>query len=205
MDYPPVVHAASPPLQVTALAGGATVVLGFDLADDAAAGNLLGFAVRRVALVDGAEAWLKNPLKFARAPYAGYQIAGTDTRQAPIQQFHWIDEGVQPDQSYRYTVVTLLGAPDQPQPRDTCALEVRTAAITDGVLSLVFNRGLTATPAYRTLLDNLPLRPTARAGCASARCSCCRRPARAIGWILRSMSSRTPRSSRRCVPRLIAA
>lgn len=84
MDYNPVIHATTPLLQVTALVGSTTVVLGFDLVGDIPP-DLLGFAVRRVDMADGSEEWLKNALKFAHAPYAGYQVAGTDSRQAPIQ------------------------------------------------------------------------------------------------------------------------
>lgn len=152
MQYTPVVHTPAPPLRLTALAGATTVVLGFDL-DAPWAADLLGFAVCRVDLADGAEAWLKNPLKFARFPYVGYQVAGTDSRLAPIQQFHWVDEGVLPEHEYCYTLVTLVGTAERPTQRDRCALSLRTAALTDAGLSLVFNRGTTATPAYRTQFD----------------------------------------------------
>ncbi len=155
MDYVPVIRATAAPLQVTALIGTTTIVLGFDLAGPIPA-DLLGFAVRRIDLADRSEVWLKNPLKFARAPYAGYQVAGTDSRQAPFQQFHWIDEGVQPDRVYRYTVATIAGTPEQPIQLASCDLTLRTALISAGELTLVFNRGTTATPAYRTQFDTLP-------------------------------------------------
>ncbi|MEP7188161.1 MAG: hypothetical protein ABI901_03090, partial [Roseiflexaceae bacterium] len=169
MDYNPVIHATTPPLQVTALVGTTTVVLGFDLVAPIPA-DLLGFAVRRVDLDDGAAIWLKNPLKFASTPYAGYQVAGTDTRQAPIQQFHWLDEVVQSDHTYRYTVALVAGTPAQPLLGTSCDLTLRTAPATLGDTTLIFNRGTTATPAYRTQFDTLPLTaqpPTMRAAAAS--------------------------------------
>lgn len=152
MNYTPLVHATAPPLRVTALVGATTVVLGFDLAEPWEAA-LLGFAVRRVDLADGAETWLKNPLKFARSPYVGYQVAGTDSRLAPFQQFHWVDEGVQPGHTYRYTIATVVGRPAQPTLRDTCDLQLRAADLDADPIALVFNRGVTATPAYRTQFD----------------------------------------------------
>lgn len=153
MAYAPVISAAAPPLHITALAGTTTVVLGFDLAVPVAP-DLLGFAVCRTDLATGRAEWLKNPLKFAHEPYTGYQVAGTDARHAPFQQFHWIDEGVQPDHVYRYTVATVVGTPAQPTLGATCDLDLRTAAVAADGLGLIFNRGITATPAYRTQFDN---------------------------------------------------
>jgi hypothetical protein len=103
-----------------------------------------------------------------------WTTAGTDSCLAPIQQFHWIDEGIQPDRLCRYTVATIVGTSAQPIMRDTCDLTVRTALIAGGGLAFVFNRGMTATPAYRTLFDTLPPsgRPPAQRAAAEAYLSC---------------------------------
>lgn len=163
MQYQPVVKAASGALQVTALVGAHTVILGFDLAgglDQIA--DLLGFAVYRVDLRTGAEEWLKNPLKFKRTPHQGrFNIAGTPTNLAPIQQFHWADHRIEntPGAAYRYEIAAYYGDPRDPQPRDPPAVvEVipapDTAPGADPALSLFFNRGVVATPSYRQQFDN---------------------------------------------------
>lgn len=156
MNYQPVVAATTPPLRATALVGAHTVVLGFDLLDTAATTGLLGFAVQRTALAANTTVWLKNPLKFARQPYVGYKIGGTDSNQAPFQQFHWIDELVEPEHDYRYTIFTVFGTPAQPELRAHVEVALRTAAPAQDALGLFFNRGVTATPAYRQPFDNLP-------------------------------------------------
>jgi hypothetical protein len=142
VEYQPVVAAMSATLKARALVGATTVVLGFDLCGEAdQRAGLLGFAIRRAQLPDGAPEWLKNPLKFARFPYAGYQVAGTNSQLAPIQQFRWVDEGVVPEQAYRYTIATVYGTPEHPELRDTVDLDLITASTQSGSLSLHFNRG----------------------------------------------------------------
>lgn len=167
--YKPVVTAGSEKLAVTALVGSHTAVLGFDLpGDPAARRGLLGFAIRRTALPDGPAEWLKNPLKFARFPYAGFKVAGTDSNLAPIQQFRWIDERLEPGQPYRYEVSTVFGTPERPELRHTVEIELEAAPVASGSLGLLFNRGVLATPAYRQRFDNLaPVRqPPESAGAA---------------------------------------
>lgn len=155
MEYQPVVAAANATLKARALVGATTVVLGFDLCNGAdQRAGLLGFAIRRAQLPDGAPEWLKNPLKFARFPYAGYQVAGTDSQLAPIQQFRWVDEEVLPEQAYHYTIATVYGTPEHPELRDTLDLDLFTAGTENRSLSLHFNRGVIATPAYRQQFDN---------------------------------------------------
>jgi phosphatidylserine/phosphatidylglycerophosphate/cardiolipin synthase-like enzyme len=155
VKYQPVVAAVSATLKALALVGATTVVLGFDLCDATAQrAGLLGFAIRRNQFPDGAPEWLKNPLKFARFPYAGYQVAGTDSQLAPIQQFRWVDEGVVPEHAYRYTITTVYGTAEHLELRDTIDLDLFTASTDSGALSLHFNRGVIATPAYRQQFDN---------------------------------------------------
>lgn len=155
MEYQSVVAVANAALKARALVGAATVVLGFDSCGETAhRTGLLGFAIRRTQLPDGAPEWLKNPLKFARFPYAGYQVTGTDSHLAPIQQFRWVDEGVVPAHTYRYTIATVYGTPEHPELRDTIDLDLITAGTDSGDRSLHFNRGVIATPAYRQQFDN---------------------------------------------------
>lgn len=61
----PVVCTTAAPLRIIALAGLAAPILGVVLAGDFTIAHLLSFVVRRVALTDGTEEALKNPLKFA--------------------------------------------------------------------------------------------------------------------------------------------
>lgn len=86
----------------------------------------------------------------------GYQVDGVDSCHAPIQQFHWVDEFVEPDHAYTYTVSTMVGTPDSLVERDTCIVTLQTARATSTDVALVFNRGITATPAYRTQFDTVP-------------------------------------------------
>jgi hypothetical protein len=90
MNYQPIVTATGDALKVTALVGAHTAILGFDVLGGAAqAAGLLGFAIARTNLQDGASVWLKNPLKFKHMPDPDrFNIAGTPTNLAPIQQFH---------------------------------------------------------------------------------------------------------------------
>jgi len=59
------------------------------------------------------------------------------------QQLHWIDEAVQPDHTYHYTVALVGGAPALPILCDSCYLTLRTAPATSGDMTLIFNRGTT--------------------------------------------------------------
>jgi hypothetical protein len=163
MQYKPVVTATGGALKVTALVGAGTVFLGFDLSGGPAQhAGLLGFAVNRVNLQDGTAEWLKNPLKFKQTPHADrFNIAGTPSNLAPIQQFHWGDHRVDNAAgiAYRYEVSALYGDLSNPQPRQPpTVLEVvpapHDAPTPDPALALFFNRGVVATPAYRQQFDN---------------------------------------------------
>lgn len=161
MKYQPIVTATNGPLKVTALVGTGTAFLGFDLeGGPELLDGLLGFAVRRTNLKDGGEEWLKNPLKFERAPAPGqFNIAGTPTNLAPIQQFHWGDHRLEAGAAYRYEVSALYGELGDPRPRFApAAIEIAAATHESPAhghpLSLYFNRGVVATPAYRQQFDN---------------------------------------------------
>jgi PLD-like domain len=163
MDYQPIVTVTGGALKVTALVGAHTVILGFDLLGGAAqTAGLLGFAIERTNLQDGTREWLKNPLKFRSTPDADrFSIAGTPTNLAPIQQFHWGDYRLEnaPGVSYRYAVSALYGDPRDPQPREAPTVikivpAPDHAPTLDSAMSLYFNRGVVATPAYRQQFDN---------------------------------------------------
>jgi phosphatidylserine/phosphatidylglycerophosphate/cardiolipin synthase-like enzyme len=160
--YQPIVRARSGDLRATALVGAHSVVFGFDLDGGLARhAGLLGFAIRRTNLASGESEWLKNPLKFKRAPHTGqFNIAGTPSNLAPLQQFHWNDHQLDnaPGVSYRYAISALYGDPADPQPRQPPALldilPAPNASPAAGALSLFFNRGVVASPAYRRQFDN---------------------------------------------------
>jgi phosphatidylserine/phosphatidylglycerophosphate/cardiolipin synthase-like enzyme len=171
MRYEPVVRAAAGGLRAVALVGSHTAVLGFDLPEDPATrAGLLGFAVQRAELPHGTTEWLKNPCKFRHFPYAGYRVDGTDTNVAPIQQFHWIDDRLTPGHTYRYTIWTVAGTPETPTLRECVVLDITAAPSEMGGVGLYFNKGVLATPAYRSQFDNLrpDRQPPSRVAAAEA-------------------------------------
>jgi phosphatidylserine/phosphatidylglycerophosphate/cardiolipin synthase-like enzyme len=164
VEYQPVVRVRSNALAVSALVGAHTAVFGFDLPGGAAqATGLLGIAIRRTSLADGAVEWLRNPLKFKRAPFPNrFNIAGTPSNLAPIQQFRWADHYLdnQADSAYRYEFFLCKGDPAAPTVQRPPTTLTLVPAPDDGPtrgpsLSLYFNRGVVATPAYRQRFDNV--------------------------------------------------
>ncbi|MBK9714599.1 MAG: hypothetical protein IPO81_25300 [Kouleothrix sp.] len=161
MDYQPVVTSTNGNLKVTALVGANTAIFGLDLlGGPGQRAGLLGFAISRTNLKDGQAEWLKNPIKFKRTPHQDrFNIAGTPSNLAPIQQFRWADHRMDnaPGVAYRYTISALYGDPADPQPTAPPVVIELVPAPTDSPelpLSLRFNRGVVATPAYRQQFDN---------------------------------------------------
>ncbi|MFN8476394.1 MAG: hypothetical protein U0074_01020 [Kouleothrix sp.] len=71
---------------ITALAGTTTVVLLTLLRQ--LRPDPLGFAVCRNRPAIWPRGMAEEPTEVAHEPYTGYQVAGTDARHAPFQQFH---------------------------------------------------------------------------------------------------------------------
>jgi phosphatidylserine/phosphatidylglycerophosphate/cardiolipin synthase-like enzyme len=148
MPYEPVVSRKSGPVRGTALVGINSVLLGFDFLGSAAERrNLLGFAIHREDVTRGEASWLVSQLRFrSQARDYGEDIP---SNLAPFQKYHWGDYTARPNNRYRYKVYAVSGSADAPDLGDPVVLEVTTTTNAADRIGVYFNRGVTATRAYR--------------------------------------------------------
>jgi phosphatidylserine/phosphatidylglycerophosphate/cardiolipin synthase-like enzyme len=142
-------------LSVQAISGTHVVLLGIDLPEDKCPG-LLGFAIRRFDVTEGETYWLKGYKTFESVepnPAEGVQYA---TRLHPIQGFTWSDFSAKPGYQYRYEVVALRGAPDNPieAERVIVAIKTESSVLTKQKHSIHFNRGAAASQEYTRRFGN---------------------------------------------------
>ncbi|HEY6760570.1 MAG TPA: phospholipase D-like domain-containing protein [Baekduia sp.] len=131
-------------LTVHAVAGTHAVLLGFDVPKGRLR-KLLGFAVQRTLLPDGAPEFLPNFLRFA----VNDQPDGPwSTRDNPLQAFQWGDYTVTPGQRVRYTVSMATGRPGAVDLGDSVRIEIATEPSDDGRHGVWFNRGVAGSQAY---------------------------------------------------------
>ncbi len=148
MSYQPVVTNSDASIKVTALAGIYSVLLGFDfLGSEADRKGFLGFAVHRTDVLENEAAWLRGQIRFKGD--AGDYGDDIPTNRAPLQKFHWADFTTKPDRLYRYEVHPVFGPCETPDVRAPVVVEVATTANAGAGTQLYFNRGVTASPAYR--------------------------------------------------------
>jgi phosphatidylserine/phosphatidylglycerophosphate/cardiolipin synthase-like enzyme len=137
--------AAGGGLTVHAVSGTHAVLLGFDV-PPAALPTLLGFAVERTLLPDGAPEFLPNFLRFAVNDRPDGPFS---TRENPLQAFQWGDYTVQPGQPIRYRVSMATGAPGHVVlSAPAVEVEVATEPSDDGQHGVWFNRGIAGSQAY---------------------------------------------------------
>jgi hypothetical protein len=148
MSYRPIVSATSADLVATALVGQHAVILGFDLRDPATRHDLLGFAIHRAEPDARRADWLKGQLRFQENPGDWGEDVRSD--EGPFQKFHWGDYTTRPGRRYVYTIHAVRGTPRAPRLDAGVTLDVTTDGNPGGAPGLWFNRGGTASLAYRT-------------------------------------------------------
>lgn len=154
---------------VKAYAGTTGVLLAIDIEDDLRTG-LLGFAIARS---DGTkQEWLSGMLPFPHMQHSPGRLIPTNI--APIQKFRWSDYRVYPDRPYEYTIHPVYGTPQSPKLASGVTVKVKTASLSAGKHSIIFNRAAAASQAFsrkfpeveaeldraRTANEPLPALPT---------------------------------------------
>jgi phosphatidylserine/phosphatidylglycerophosphate/cardiolipin synthase-like enzyme len=162
-------------LKARAIAGTHVVVLAWDLqpgpANQQKLQGLLGFAIERSEIVDGATIetyWLRAIKRFKDKDKGLPAGTPVSTAEHPIQSFQWGDYTVRAAHHYVYRIVPLYGTAKQIQPDDASAvtLDVHSEfnfatpadAAASGIRHDVFcNRGVIGSQAYaREFLNALP-------------------------------------------------
>jgi phosphatidylserine/phosphatidylglycerophosphate/cardiolipin synthase-like enzyme len=132
-------------LNVHAVAGTHTVLLGFDLADPA---GCLGFGIHRTDHTEGEAYWLRGMKTFASLvphPAPGMDFS---LRDHPVQGFQWGDYTAKPDHHYTYRIVAWGGQPGQLVPAVEASVEVTMESEDDGAHGIWFNRGVAGSQAF---------------------------------------------------------
>jgi len=141
------------PLSVHAIAGNYVVLLGIDMAEDAA-GGLLGFAIERADLTEDERYWLYGFKTFEGADVAPGTPAST--LEHPLQTFFWGDYTAKPAHSYRYRVVAMRGEPESLRQGEAVEVEIATEDPDAGAHEVYFNRGAAGSQAYARKFGNRP-------------------------------------------------
>lgn len=140
-------HETNRKITVHAIAGSYVVTLGFDATSKARAG-LLGFAIQRTDHTEDEKAWLRGFKTFEDTmpdPTPGRLV---DSRQHPIQGFHWADFTAKPGHKYTYRVVPMYGTPASLLQGDSVSATVSTEREDHGTHAIYFNRGVAGSQAY---------------------------------------------------------
>lgn len=153
--YRPVVKAEHGTTRATALAGMQSILLGFDhIGTPAERADLLGFAIHRTDRTSDESWWLSGQIRFKGDP--GDFGEDVPTNRAPLQKFHWGDYTAKAGHEYVYRVHAVHGTPDAPTLADPVVLTVQAASNRPPAIGVHFNRGVTASRAYRLRFGDVP-------------------------------------------------
>jgi len=157
-------------LAVRAIGGLHVVTVAWDFVEgqEAKREGLLGFAIERSELKDGAviERYFLRGIKRFQFKDEG-ALPGTPmpTSEHPIQSFQWGDYTAKPATTYRYRVVPVYGAPKLIELDDASAttVEITTEAEEGGAgddgqprHDIYFNRGAAGSQAYARKFPDKP-------------------------------------------------
>jgi len=157
-------------LAVRAIGGSHVVTVAWDFVEgqEAKREGLLGFAIERSELKDGAviERYFLRGIKRFQFKDEG-ALPGTPmpTSEHPIQSFQWGDYTAKPATTYRYRVVPVYGAPKLIELDDASAttVEITTEAEEGGAgddgqprHDIYFNRGAAGSQAYARKFPDKP-------------------------------------------------
>lgn len=139
-------------LELYAVAGTHTVVLSMDMKNKPA--QLQGFAFERQTLGSGKRIWLYGQKCFHSVipdPAPGQQYP---THLHPVQSFLWKDFGVEPGNSYRYTVTPVFGSPQKPEFGTGESIEITAEPYCKSKHGVYFNRGVSGSQSYADRFGN---------------------------------------------------
>jgi phosphatidylserine/phosphatidylglycerophosphate/cardiolipin synthase-like enzyme len=145
-------------LSVRAISGCHVVILAWDM-KQAATQDLLGFAVERTELENGAvleRYWLRGIKRFEDKDKGLPPGTPVPTSEHPIQSFQWGDYTPKPDTDYSYRVVPVYGQPKNLELREADAevVAIHTEPLYGAVHSVFFNRGVAGSQAYAREFPN---------------------------------------------------
>lgn len=148
-DYTPTVSNQRGDFRVTALVGGHSASIAWDVAAADRVG-LRGFAVRRTEFLPGTDdvervRWLNGQKRFADNVDLGVDVPSD---QAPFQRFRWNDYTLKEDRWYRYEVFQMRGDPGNLDRGDPLVTDLVASPGTADGSAVTVNRGVTAAPAY---------------------------------------------------------
>ena len=148
LRHRPVLARGDGPLRVAVLTGIHSILLGFDYRiDEPARRDFLGFAVHRSDLTEEEGWWLKGQIRFRQD--AGDLGEDVSTNRAPLQKFHWGDYTAKPGHHYRYRVHAVHGRPGALRLSEPVELDLLSGSNSGRRVKIYFNRGVTASRAYR--------------------------------------------------------
>lgn len=151
-----------PKYRLRAIGGLHVVTLAWDTLDGTIPSDplLLGFAIERAELDDGAEVveryWMRGIKRFRHKDEGTAPGSPVPTSEHPIQAFQWGDYTAKPDTTYRYRLVPAIGKPKllsldfDNATEVTIRTEAEIGEMTPGEVrhDIFFNRGAAGSQAY---------------------------------------------------------
>ncbi|WP_305951981.1 phospholipase D-like domain-containing protein [Emticicia oligotrophica] len=158
-QYIPVIKeiSADGKLTASALVGVNSLMLGWSVSDDFDRNSLLGFGIHKTVFDENNQirftSWLKGNKRFAFQEVAKEYSSET----SPFQRFVWNEYTLNPNFSYSYLIVPIIGNPTAPQKGSPVELNLRPAFNDDPLFGVYTNRGVSSAQAYlRDFKDTNP-------------------------------------------------
>jgi phosphatidylserine/phosphatidylglycerophosphate/cardiolipin synthase-like enzyme len=149
-QYIPVIKETSSDGKMTAsaLVGVNSLMLGWSVSDDFDRNSLLGFGIHKTVFDENNQVrftgWLKGNKRFAFQEVAKEYSSET----SPFQRFVWNEYTLNPNFSYSYLIVPIIGNPAAPQKGSPVELNLRPAFNDDPLFGVYTNRGVSSAQAY---------------------------------------------------------
>lgn len=157
-------------LQARAIAGTYVVILAWDFVagQDAKKAGLMGFAIQREELKDGAVVeryWMTGIKRFKDKDRGLPPGTPVSTADHPVQSFQWADYTAETDHIYRYQIVPVYGTVKMLQLDTASSVTVEIATELEYLLhpdkrndearhDVYFNRGVIGSQAYARRFGN---------------------------------------------------
>lgn len=144
-------------ISVKVIAGCHVILLCINVIEEKTVG-LLGFAIECEDHKKNKKYWLSGIKTFKEVLPKPVPGSLHPSNEHPIQAFIWGDYVVEPNNMYTYTIKPMYGTPTKPKLMAGVSVTVTTMKTTQGIHSIFFNRGNTASQAFSREFGDLDLK-----------------------------------------------
>lgn len=134
-------------ISVNAIAGSHVVLLCLNI-EEGMIDGLLGFAIECENHKKNTKYWLSGIKTFEEVLPKPKPGSLHPSNKHPIQAFVWGDYVVEPNNLYTYNIKPMYGTPSKPDLKDGVSVTVTSMKTVQGIHSIFFNRGNTASQAF---------------------------------------------------------